>query len=1125
MDASSSVPSSSAARPWMYDLFLSFRGPDTRRSITSDLYDRLQKRGIKTFMDDQDLQVGDGISSTLIAAIEKSRFAIVVLSENYADSAWCLEELTKICECKEESKGIFPLFYNVDPSDVRHRKRSFGEALNKHGSSGRHASEKVQRWNDALYKVASFSGWHTKDYKTDRELVVEIVDFVCSKIQLDIPMSTGDFEEFEATKKAMDDVVKALKDDKVTAIGVYGMGGVGKTTMVKHVAAQSKIGGIFDYVIIGVVSQSPDLTKIQGTLADTLGITLAGETEFGRAARLHTEIMRREKILIILDDVWMITDLSKIGIPSFKELQECNSKVVLTTRKGNVCYVMKCQASIPLNILSEQDSWTLFVRNTSRSFESPDFYNVARKVAGECGGLPIALIAVARALGDKELVEWKRAAKRLEKSQFANPDHDEDAFKCIKLSYDYLKDEDYKSCFLLCCLFPEDYDIPIEELFRYAIGKGLFRDYDTIYEARGIAHSVVKHLKDSSLLLEGEFGAVFRCESVKMHDAVRDTAMKIAKREDGHGFLVKAGWGLDHWSFRSHEDYSAISLMGNNIRGPPEESVSPKLQILSLQFNTELNEIPETFFPSSNELMLLDLGDTSISSLPQSFSLLTNLQALFLDSCENLIDISIVGKLTKLEILTMREYPGGRLPREIGNLTNLRILEVSATPFGEALVTIPSKVISKLHKLEELYMLGCGIVRWGCKIDGCGLGHWQCTDEDWRRKIEGQGGETNIGFDELAGLSCLKVLQVSISYASYIPKNVEAEPKWVYFDIHIGEWEEYSFNQQDHNSRSLYLRGYTISTLPDWFINVVTEKTEKLKYENWEGMTSDILMEYDHGRLHELEYLRVDHDWCSHYDAYVLMNTTRRVQEGPVFEKLKELHLTFLDHLEALCVGELPPGSFSNLKVLQVYCCDRIKNVSKFVQRLPNLEKLDLNNMRQLEYVFKCEGFEPEQSKLREMHLLGENYVKSICSGPAPRVMFQSLKSLIFYNCEELVSLFASDVAECLVQLEDLFVERCRWLYRVIEAVNNKQITVLRNLKNMVLKDLPMLYSASCTVDIECPLLERLFVVNCPHISFSTSASAYFGSTKPVQLNDSQLYDLLRDGTSPFIGEYTEWSR
>ncbi|KAM5582489.1 hypothetical protein ABKV19_002747 [Rosa sericea] len=1102
---SSSAEASSSSPPpppgLEYDVFLSFRGADTRKGITSDLYHKLQRSGIKTFMDDPDLEVGDAISPTLIAAIEQSRFAIVVLSRDYASSTWCLEELAKICECLKDQNRILPLFYHVEPSDVRYQKKSFEEAFSKHETSGRCRSEKVKQWRDALNKVADFSGWNTQDYKTERELVDKIVDFVYTKVQpidIEFTMSNGDFESFEATRKAMDEVMKELKDDEVTAVGVYGMGGVGKTTMVQHVAAESCKNGTFHHVIMAVVSQSPNFERIQGTLL----VELLGQgfelPECGRASRLYKEIMRKNNILIILDDIWGFIDLSKtIGIPSPDRLKKRNSKVLLTSRRLHVCNSMS-QTSIHLDILSEQDSWSLFVKKTKRYFESPNFDNVARKVARECRGLPIALIAVARALGDKDLEEWQKAAQQLRKSQIANPDHEEVAFECIKLSYDYLKHEDHKSCFLLCCLFREDYDIPIEDLFKYAIGKGLFRDTVAIYEARGIAHTVVKHLKDCSLLLESKYR-----ERVRMHDVVRDTAIKIA---NGHGFLVKAGCGLKDWPHGLHEGYSAISLMENEIRSVPEELVGPNLQILLLQKNTGLNEIPETFFQSPNELRLLDLSKTSISSLPQSFSLLTNLQALYLDFCKKLIDISIVGKLKKLEILSMREYPLKELSREIGHLTNLRMLDVGGRLEDGGIVTIPSEVISKLHMLEELYLLNCG-----CK--------------NWKRQTEGEGEETNIGFGDLAGLSKLKNLQVSISDAECIPKNVEVEPGWVHFDIRIGgqtgDFPNYCFG---HNSRSVVLEGVTISTLPDWFINAVTKKTEYLEYNSCNGM-SDILMEYDHGRLHKLEHLRLG-GYYLETSMYLkeLMNTTRRVQKGPVFENLEKLDLIALTHLEKLCVGELPPGSFINLKALLVYECYFLKNVSKFVQRLPNLDKLGLKQMYILEYVFVSEGFEPKQSKLREMHLLNLHALRSICSGPAPRAMFQSLKSLTIYDCKLLQNLFTSDVAECLFQLEDLFVELCPLLERVIEEVNNEKI-VLPKLKNLVLKELPKLYGATATVDIECPSLEHLVVVDCLQFSFSTSydlenwnqfsfttfASNYFRTRNPVKLNDRQLYKFLRD--------------
>lgn len=163
--SSQSFPSAmSMALEWKYDVFLSFRGEDIRDNFLSHLYHELQNtRRIKTFKDDEELEVGAPIPLSLHKAIEESRLAVVVISPNYASSPWCLEELTKIVHCMEDNNRILPLFYCVKPSDVRHQKKSFEAAFTKHEE--RHDLKKVKQWRDALRKVANFSGWHTQNYQ------------------------------------------------------------------------------------------------------------------------------------------------------------------------------------------------------------------------------------------------------------------------------------------------------------------------------------------------------------------------------------------------------------------------------------------------------------------------------------------------------------------------------------------------------------------------------------------------------------------------------------------------------------------------------------------------------------------------------------------------------------------------------------------------------------------------------------------------------------------------------------------------------------------------------------------------------------------------------------------------
>ena len=146
---------------WVFEVFLNFRGEDTRHSFLRLLYDALFEKKISTFRDDKVLERGKPIPSELLKAIEESRFSVVIFSKNYATSSWCLDELAKIVECRQKMKGhtIFPVFYDVEPTEVRKQKGSFGEAFAKHEEVFKENLERVKRWRDALTEVANISGW------------------------------------------------------------------------------------------------------------------------------------------------------------------------------------------------------------------------------------------------------------------------------------------------------------------------------------------------------------------------------------------------------------------------------------------------------------------------------------------------------------------------------------------------------------------------------------------------------------------------------------------------------------------------------------------------------------------------------------------------------------------------------------------------------------------------------------------------------------------------------------------------------------------------------------------------------------------------------------------------------
>ena len=164
MDAKNPSSSSSSSREWKYDVFLSFRGEDTRKNFTDHLYATLKQKGIITFRDDKNLKRGESISPELLKAIEESMFAIVILSKNYASSTWCLDELVKIMECRKKmDQTVLPIFYDVNPSEVRKQAGTYAQAFDEYEKRFKDNMDKVHTWRATLTEVANLSGFPLQD--------------------------------------------------------------------------------------------------------------------------------------------------------------------------------------------------------------------------------------------------------------------------------------------------------------------------------------------------------------------------------------------------------------------------------------------------------------------------------------------------------------------------------------------------------------------------------------------------------------------------------------------------------------------------------------------------------------------------------------------------------------------------------------------------------------------------------------------------------------------------------------------------------------------------------------------------------------------------------------------------
>ena len=157
--------SSKSTHQFTYEVFLSFRGEDTRYGFTDHLYEALISHGIRTFRDDEELVRGRVIASELLNAIEESKIFVIIFSKNYATSRWCLDELVRIFECTAtEKRLILPVFYHVDPSEVGEQSGSYEKAFVDHEKEAdEEKKEEIQKWRIALRKAANLCGCHVDD--------------------------------------------------------------------------------------------------------------------------------------------------------------------------------------------------------------------------------------------------------------------------------------------------------------------------------------------------------------------------------------------------------------------------------------------------------------------------------------------------------------------------------------------------------------------------------------------------------------------------------------------------------------------------------------------------------------------------------------------------------------------------------------------------------------------------------------------------------------------------------------------------------------------------------------------------------------------------------------------------
>ncbi|KAJ3670435.1 hypothetical protein LUZ60_010759 [Juncus effusus] len=372
-----------------------------------------------------------------------------------------------------------------------------------------------------------------------------------------------EFNDYISMRGILNEVIDALKDEKKCLLAIYGMGGIGKTTLIDQIGRQMEEEKVFDVVIAVELSQNQGVSQIQDLIAEQLGKNFKANSVEQKSGELASALKRAKSILIMLDNLWTEVDLRKIGIPFSEDHNGC--KILLTTRKIEVCDQMKTDAKFSVDLLSEEESWDLFKSEAGEVVTITEIESIARKVACECAKLPLALVVVGRALrGKHERDTWDNALRQLRES---NPKDlinvEEKVFKCLELSYNHLNRDDWKLLFLLCSLFPEGYELSEDELTRVGIGEDMFGKFNNLEEARGNMHMLVLKLIDSCLLLTK------KVKTIKMHDVVRDVAIYIASRHE-NGFFIESGSRTNELLGEEvFKQFKRISLMNSGISELP----------------------------------------------------------------------------------------------------------------------------------------------------------------------------------------------------------------------------------------------------------------------------------------------------------------------------------------------------------------------------------------------------------------------------------------------------------------------------------------------------------------------------------------------------------------------------
>ncbi|XP_068487193.1 disease resistance protein SUMM2-like [Phaseolus vulgaris] len=866
--------------------------------------------------------------------------------------------------------------------------------------------------------------------------------------------SSNGFFMFKSTEASYNKLLEILKNKSVSMIGLVGLGGSGKTTLAKEVGKKAEEMKLFHKVVITTVSQPLDIKRIRNEIILQLGLDLKEELDIGRAQRL-SQRLRKDTTLLILDDVWEKLNFEDLGIPFDESYKACC--ILITSRSKEVCTSMQCQSIIELNLLSDKEAWTLFTHYANiTDVSSEALKGVARKIINECKGLPIAIVTVGSTLKGKTIEDFELALSRLENSKPLNiPKGLTSPYACLELSYTNLNNQLAQSLLLLCSMFPEDYEIDLEDLFRFGRGFRTVGTFGTMENARREMHEAINILKTCFLLVQAGTK-----ENVKMHDLVRDVALWIASKS---GQSIFTGTEVDPSVLEDDEfmkDMQAIALWNNVTKnGFLDYRINcPNLEILLLysKGRIKVSDMAPQSWEKIKTLSIKSLNkDNKDLSLPESLKLLKNLRTLCLRG-HYLGDISFVERLQALEILDLRYSNFEKLPVGIVELKKLKILDLYRCRIKERNVE-PYKVVEKCLQLEELYL--------------------------HLRNLENYFPH-DVSFSKLQ---------------RYVIKNI--------FSV----FDDTTIMKKYAQSRSLLIDKFDVAaqnfiSLP---IKDLFMRAEFLHLENLRGDYKNIIPSMDPQGMNHLTALELR--LCKRIECLVdnTSNTNNNIdflQPKFVFLKLVYLRLERLWNLEEVFCDPSSRCSLENLEEFLIQGCSNLKSISfPRKSKLCNLKVLSISSCPMLTSLFVPSVVQSlvllEELRISRCSTLrhiieeveeGNNVLSSTPSHSY--LTLQKLKILCIEKCNNLEYIFSVFLAVRLVSLEYVSIDsnmRLKYAFGSEKERNNAvypsfqqtDTKFFSNLDSLYLRELPNLidiWPEYCRPHL--PNLKSLECSDCPKL-------------------------------------------